>query len=95
MNPIHRRWLAVCLLPLLTSVWFLLNPAADQSSHLLNGVILSCLCVFLFKYILFALIAAHLRGDLPARKQAAWQFLPLIIFTAYIVFYFVSGFQGG
>lgn len=90
MNPNRRRWLAVCLLPIAATVWFAFNSAADRSGHLLNGIILACLCVFLGKYVLFALIGAHLRGDTSTRKQAAWQFLPLAAFSAYIVWYFIG-----
>lgn len=91
MTPTARRWLAVCLLPPAAAAWFWFRPAADGTDYLINGIILACLCVFLFKYVLFALIGAHLRGDPAARKQAAWQFVPLLLFTVYIVFYFVAG----
>lgn len=90
MNTHRRRWFIVCLLPLAAAAWFALNPAADAADYLLNGIILACLCVFLIKYVLFALIGAHLRGDAAARKQAAWQLLPLAVFAAYIVGYFVA-----
>lgn len=85
MNADTRRWLAVCLIPAALMLWSALNPAADAKAHLLNSIILSCACVFLFKYILFAAVAAHLRGDAPAKRQALLQLLPNTAFAAYIV----------
>ncbi len=89
MSPHTRRWLIVCALPLLLSAWFALRPAADATGYLINGIILSCACVFLLKYVLFSVISAHLRGDAAAKRQACRQLLPLAVFAGYIVFYFL------
>jgi len=57
--PSHlKSWLAVCLLPLLLALWFALNPAHDATGYLLHGVVMCCACVFLLKYVLFALVSA-------------------------------------
>lgn len=89
MNPHQRRWLAVCLLPPLLAAVLAWRGAADAKTGMLHGIMLVCAAVFLFKYVLFALIGAHLRHDLPARRQAALQMLPLAAFALYIVYYFV------
>ena len=65
--PSHlKSWLAVCLLPLLLALWFALNPAHDATGYLLHGVVMCCACVFLLKYVLFALVSAHLRMRRPS-----------------------------
>ncbi len=88
--PAHlKSWLAVCLLPLLLALWFALNPAADATDYLQHGVIMCCLCVFLLKYVLFTLVAAHLRQDAPAKRHALLQLLPLLLFGGYVAYYFV------
>ena len=89
MNPHQRRWLAVCLLPLVLTAILAWRGAADAKTVLTNGIILACAAVFLFKYVLFALIGAHLRQDGYGRRQAALQMLPLAVFVLYIVYYFV------
>ena len=62
--PLPFRWLLVCLLPLFTAVYFHFFPATPGSSgFLINGIILACECAFLFKYVLFALITHHLKGE--------------------------------
>lgn len=89
MNPHQRRWLVVCLLPLILAAVLAWRGAADAKDALLNGIMLVCGAVFLFKYVLFALIGAHLRQDSYGRRQAALQMLPLAVFVLYIVYYFV------
>ncbi|MBH5328839.1 hypothetical protein H9Q10_04055 [Eikenella sp. S3360] len=89
MSPSLRSWLAVCLVPLLLALWFALNPATDATGYLLNGVVMSCAGVFLLKYVLFALVSAHLRQDVPAKRRALWQLLPLLAFGGYVAYYFV------
>ncbi|OAM26096.1 MULTISPECIES: hypothetical protein [Eikenella] len=89
MSPSLRSWLAVCLLPLLLALWFALNPAADATGYLQNGVIMCCACVFLLKYVLFALVSAHLRQDVPAKRRALLQLLPLAAFSGYVAYYFI------
>lgn len=84
------RWLAVCLIPLILLIWFTLNPAATPKDHLINGIIMACAAVFLFKMILFAFIGAHLRQNAAAKKQALWQMLPPIFFGIYIAYYFIK-----
>ena len=77
--PSHlKSWLAVCLLPLLLALWFALNPAHDATGYLLHGVVMCCACVFLLKYVLFALVSAHLL-----------QLLPLAVFGGYVAYYFI------
>lgn len=88
-KPLLIRWLLVCLLPLFTIAYFIFNPAEQGSTRfLINGIILACECAFLFKYILFALIGHHLRGEHAHKQHTAWQFTPLILFIAYICHYF-------
>ena len=77
--PSHlKSWLAVCLLPLLLALWFVLN-----------GVVMCCACVFLLKYVLFALVSAHLRQDAAAKRRALLQLLPLAVFGGYVAYYFI------
>lgn len=71
MPPHLKSWLAVCLLPLLLALWFALNPAHDATGYLLHGVVMCCACVFLLKYVLFALVSAHLRQDAAAKRRLA------------------------
>ena len=83
--PSHlKSWLAVCLLPLLLALWFALNPAHDATGYLLHGVVMCCACVFLLKYVLFALVSAHLRQDAAAKRRALLQLLPLAVFGGYV-----------
>lgn len=89
MSPALRSWLAVCLLPLLLVGWFAWRPAADATGYLLNGVIMCCACVFLLKYVLFALVSAHLRQDAAAKRRTLRQLLPLAVFSAYVAYYFI------
>jgi len=71
-SPLPLRWLLVCLLPLFTAVYFHFFPATPGSSgFLINGIILACECAFLFKYVLFALITHHLKGEFAYRRQTA------------------------
>ncbi|ULJ61873.1 hypothetical protein [Wielerella bovis] len=86
-NSILKRWLIACLLPLGMIMWFTLNPAGTPIDHLINGIIMACAATFLFKYILFAAIMAHLRGEKNQRNQTLWQFVPVFGFVAYIVWY--------
>ena len=88
-SPLPFRWLLVCLLPLLTAVYFHFFPAVPGSSgFLINGIILACECAFLFKYVLFALVTHHLKGEFAYRRQTALLFLPLILLVLYIFYYF-------
>ncbi|MDO4997798.1 MAG: hypothetical protein Q4E16_04045 [Neisseria sp.] len=83
------RALVVCLLPLFTAIFFALNPAeAGSSTFLIYGIILACECAFLFKWIVFAIIAHHLRGEHTLKLQTAWLFIPLILLAVYIAYYF-------
>ncbi|MDO5059843.1 MAG: hypothetical protein Q4D82_07850 [Neisseria sp.] len=85
------RAAAVCLIPLLTALYFALNPAERGSTQfLVNGIILACECAFLFKFILFACIGHHLRGEQREKKLTAWLFLPIVLLIAYIVYYFAA-----
>lgn len=91
MSPsIQIRWAVVTLLPIVLTLWTVLFPAPDPTDHLINGIILSCACVFLFKAILFALIAAHLKQHNTSKRHATLQMLPLLLFAIYIVYYFAS-----
>ena len=77
------------ILPLLTAVYFHFFPAVPgSSSFLINGIILACECAFLFKYVLFALVTHHLKGEFAYRRQTALLFLPLILLVIYIFYYF-------
>jgi len=49
---------------------------------------LACECAFLFKYVLFALVIHHLKGEFAYRRQTALLFLPLILLAVYIFYYF-------
>ena len=49
---------------------------------------LACECAFLFKYVLFALVTHHLKGEFVYRRQTALLFLPLILLVVYIFYYF-------
>lgn len=89
MNTHLIRWIAVTLLPLLAVLWFTLFPASDPTDYLINGIILSCLCVFLLKAVLFAMIGAHLKQQHAQKRQALLQLIPLIFFTIFIIWYFV------
>ena len=89
MPPHLKSWLAVCLLPLLLALWFALNPARDATGYLLHGVVMCCACVFLLKYVLFALVSAHLRQDAAAKQRALLQLLPLAAFGGYVAYYFI------
>lgn len=83
------RTAAVCIIPLLTVLYFLLNPAERNSTQfLINGIILACEATFLFKFILFACIGHHLRGEHEEKKRTAWLLLPIALLIAYIVYYF-------
>ena len=75
-SPLPFRWLLVCLLPLLTAVYFHFFPAVPGSSG------------FLIKYVLFALVTHHLKGEFAYRRQTALLFLPLILLVIYIFYYF-------
>ncbi|MGF6147333.1 Uncharacterised protein [Kingella potus] len=87
-SPIPLRLAAVTLLPLLCALWFYFRPAANRTGFLIDGIIMACLCTFLFKYILFACIGHHLRGEMRLKRQTALLFLPLALFAAYICRYF-------
>jgi len=49
---------------------------------------LACECAFLFKYVLFALVTHHLKGEFAYRRKTALLFLPLILLVVYIFYYF-------
>ncbi|MDO4877912.1 MAG: hypothetical protein Q3966_01270 [Neisseria sp.] len=84
-----RRWLAVCLIPAATVAFFLCFPSLPGSSdYLADGIVLACECVFLFKYVLLVCIVHHLRGEGRQKRQAAWLFLPPVLFALYICHYF-------
>lgn len=84
------KTLIVCLLPVATVLFFSTQSTEVGSlSHLINGIIMACECVFLLKWIIFAMIAHHLRGEHALKTQTAWLLLPLMVFAGYIVFYFL------
>ena len=56
---------------------------------MLHGVVMCCACVFLLKYVLFALVSAHLRQDAAAKRRALLQLLPLAVFGGYVAYYFI------
>lgn len=89
MNAIIMRWCAVCLMPIGLATWFALNPATDAADHLINGIIMACAAVFLFKMALFAMIAGSLRQDARAKKHGLWQMLPPLLFGIYVAYYFL------
>ena len=86
--PVLLRLAAVTLLPAAAALWFHLRPAANRTGFLIDGIIMACLCTFLFKYILFACIGHRLRGEKRLQKQTALLFLPLALFALYICRYF-------
>ncbi len=90
MSPIMiRRWLIVCLLPLLTLAYFNFNPTAlTPTNILLRGIILACESAFLLKYLLFAIISHHLKGEYTLKRQTSYLFFPLILLILYICHYF-------
>ncbi|MDO4640519.1 MAG: hypothetical protein Q4A84_02280 [Neisseria sp.] len=85
---VWQHWLIVCLIPLLTIAYFSVNPAQTPSKHLLNGIILACECTFLFKYVLFKVLAAHLKKQTALKKRLQWLFIPLVLSIAYTCHYF-------
>lgn len=84
------RWLIVCLIPLLTIAYFLLNPADETIKHarLVRGAILACECVFLAKFVLFEVVSHHLKDEMKEKKQTTLLFIPLFIFALYICHFF-------
>lgn len=88
MNANKIRWLGVCLVPMMLGMWFQISPAKDATDYLINGIILACANVFLFKWVLFAYIGARLKQDNATQRQALWQFVPLVLFAVAIVGYF-------
>lgn len=88
MNANIIRWLGVCLIPLIFIIWFQAAPAKDATDYLINGIILACADVFLLKWVLFAYIGARLRKDSTSQYHALWQFMPLIGWMIYLVWYF-------
>lgn len=90
MHDMRLRWAIVVLLPLLTAVYFHWQNPSDATDYLINGIILACEAAFLFKFVLFAVIGHHLRGEVAAKRQASYLFLPILLFVIYIVFYFLA-----
>ena len=90
MNPIALRWLTVIIIPSALIAWFALAPANNPTDYLINGIIMSCAAVFLFKYILVTAIMARLRQDITTKKHALFQLIPIVGFIAYIVVYFLQ-----
>lgn len=82
------RWLIVLLIPASTLLYFHFFPSQDATEHLINGIILACEATFLFKFVLFALIGHHLRGEQQEKKRQYWLFIPIILLIAYTVYYF-------
>ncbi|MDO4696047.1 MAG: hypothetical protein Q4A49_00705 [Neisseria sp.] len=83
------RTAAVCIIPLLSILYFRFHPAEPGSTQfLLNGIILACEATFLFKFVLFSYIGHHLRGERQEQKYTAWLFLPIILLLFYIMHYF-------
>ena len=82
------RWLLVCLLPAVTALFFILRPSADDSAHLIRGIILACECAFLLKFVLFEAVGHHLRGEAALKRATLWLLLPLLVLLLYICHYF-------
>lgn len=82
------RWLVVILVPLSIIAYIYLVPAANSLDHLINGIILACAATFLFKFVLFAAIGHHLRGEHTQKKQTYFLFIPIILLILYTVYYF-------
>ena len=64
--------------------------AVNMTGTSLHGVVMCCACVFLLKYVLFALVSAHLRQDAAAEQRALLQLLPLAVFGGYVAYYFMG-----
>lgn len=88
MNINLLRWAILWILPVILAIYFQAAKPENPADFLVNGIILACANVFLFKWVLFAYIAARLKSDKITQKHAFWQFLPLILFAIYIVYYF-------
>ncbi|MBQ9601098.1 MAG: hypothetical protein IJR46_03715 [Neisseriaceae bacterium] len=82
------RWLIVLIIPAITIIYFHLIPAKDSTEHLINGIILACEATFLFKFILFAIIGHHLRGEHQEKKRQYFLFIPIILLILYTIYYF-------
>ncbi len=82
------RWLAVCLIPLITMLAFVLIPPPDHTQYLINGIILACEATFLFKFILFEVIKHHLKHEFELKRQVILLFIPIIILIVYLFHYF-------
>ncbi|QMT31554.1 hypothetical protein [Alysiella filiformis] len=88
MNINLIRWVAIVILPLILAIYVQAAQPANAADVLVNGIILACANVFLLKWVLFAYIGARLKADKITQKHALWQFVPLILFAIYIVYYF-------
>ncbi|MDO4433792.1 MAG: hypothetical protein Q4B82_04345 [Alysiella sp.] len=82
------RWATVILIPSFTLAYFTFVPPKDNADRLINGIILACEAVFLFKFVLFAWIGHHLRDEISAKKQVYPLFIPIILLVAYTIYYF-------
>lgn len=90
MNTSTRiRWITIIVFPIALMLWFTFNPAKEQTDYLINGIILSCVCVFLLKAVLFAIISSHLKQQTTEKKYALYQLIPIFFFALYIIWYFL------
>lgn len=82
------RWLIVLFVPLIIIAYMAIVPASSAIDHLIYGIILACAATFLFKFVLFALIGHHLRGEHAQKKQTLFLFIPIMLLIMYTVYYF-------
>lgn len=87
-KPFIFRWLAVCLIPLLTLAAFAVYPPPDKTQYFINGIILACEATFLFKFVLFDVIKHHLRQEPELKKHSLLLFVPIVLLIIYIFHYY-------
>ncbi len=90
MNHTQRRWIAICLIPIILIGYFTLNPADNPTDHMMNTIIMACAATFLTKYVLFAIIWTHLKHEAQEKRHAWAQLVPLGAFIMYIIWYALS-----
>lgn len=90
MHTLAIRWTVVILVPALTLLYLALSPAQSPQQHLIHGIVLACEAVFLFKFVLFALIGHHLRQEKRQQRQTCWLLLPVAALIGYTVYYFMA-----
>lgn len=82
------RWLVVIVVPAIIIAYIRIAPSANAADHLIHGIILACAATFLFKFVLFAAIGHHLRGEHTQKKQTLFLFVPIILLILYTIYYF-------